>query len=55
MHVEKAGARAKIQVVPDVKLLENKGFSPAAIKKILKVVEEAREEIIDAWESYFND
>jgi hypothetical protein len=55
IHVQKADAKAKVQVDPEIKLLENNGFSPAAIKKILKAVEDAREIIIDEWEAHFND
>lgn len=55
IHVEKAGAKAKVEIVPEIRLIENQGFSPAAIKKILKAVADAREIIIDAWEDHFND
>ena len=54
VHVSKAGATAKVAIRPEVKLLENKGFSPSAIKNILKFCGDTQEEIIEFWEEFFS-
>ncbi len=54
VHVSKGGAEAKVILVPKVKLDSQKGFSPRAIKEILKFVEKEKELLIDQWKEYFD-
>ena len=54
IHVEKAENRVKIQVSPTVELIENKGMKPKDVKKALSVVRTYREDIINAWNVFFN-
>lgn len=54
IHAIKGGAYAKIQVLPEVVLLENKGLTASELKKVLGVVEENQEIIIERWNEFFN-
>lgn len=54
VHIEYQGKSAKIQVVPEVVLVENNGLKPQTIKKAMDSVVFYREDIIAAWHEVFS-
>ncbi|MBO5312095.1 MAG: DUF4160 domain-containing protein [Bacteroidales bacterium] len=54
IHAEKEENRVKIQVTPTVELIENKGMKQKDVKKALSIVRTYREDIINAWNVFFN-
>jgi len=54
VHVEREAHRAKLWLEP-VRLQESGGFSAREINRIAALVEENREELLRAWNEYFND
>lgn len=54
VHVEYQGNSAKIQVVPEVMLIENNGLKAQTIKKSLDTVEFYKEDIIAEWHKVFD-
>lgn len=53
VHIECSGHRAKIQVVPEIKVLQNNGIKEADLKRAVAIVAEKREAIIAAWAMAF--
>lgn len=53
VHVRNSDGRAKIQVLPDVELIENKGIQPVDLKKALMLTKLYRKKIISDWYEYF--
>ncbi len=53
VHVIKGDAEARFQVVPDVKLLDNRGLKPAELKLAESLVEENKETIATNWQQFF--
>ena len=49
VHIEAGGGFAKIQVVPDVKIIKQDGIKPAKMKKILNLVSNFKDEIVEVW------
>ncbi len=49
VHIETEGGFAKIQVSPVVKIIKHEGIKPAKMKKILSLVGNFSEEIIEVW------
>ena len=54
IHVQNGDGRAKI-LVADLEVVENKGIKPKDLKKAIAVIEEYREDIIKAWNEYFDE
>lgn len=54
VHVEYQGKYAKIQLVPDIELVENRGLKTPTIKKALETVEFYKEDIIAEWHKVFD-
>ena len=54
VHVQNGDGRAKI-IVSNLEVVENNGIKPKDIKKALTIVEEYREDIIKAWNEYFDE
>jgi len=54
IHVEGEANRAKLWLEP-VRLQESGGFNAREINRIAALVEEHREELLRAWNEYFND
>lgn len=54
IHIEKEGANAKVWISP-IRLQYSHGFSSSQINKILKHVEQHTNEIVEAWNEFFND
>jgi hypothetical protein len=52
IHVQNADGRAKFQVSPKVKLLQNKGLKSPDLKLAHAVIEENKTNIINAWEVF---
>jgi len=52
IHVQNADGRAKFQVSPKVKLLQNKGLKSSDLKLTHAVIEENKTNIINAWEAF---
>jgi len=49
VHIESEGGFAKIQVYPEIKILKQEGIKPAKMKKILNLVSNFNEEIVEVW------
>ena len=54
IHAIKGKIYAKIQVLPKVELIENKGLTASELKKVIGVVEENKDIIIERWNDFFN-
>lgn len=54
VHVEFQGAYAKIQVSPEVVLIENNGLKAQTIRKALDSVEFYKNDIIAEWHKVFD-
>lgn len=54
IHAIKGNAFAKIRVEPCVELVEQRGVKASEVKKILEVVQDNREIIIQRWNEFFN-
>lgn len=52
LHVVKGGATAKIEVDPEIRVLENKGLKPKELATALDLVEKYRDEIMEMWNEY---
>ncbi len=52
IHVQNANGKAKFQVLPIVKLLENKGLKLSEIKLAEGIIEENKITIIKSWEVF---
>ena len=53
VHIRNSNGRAKIQVDPEVALIENKGIKPNDIKKALFLVRLYKKQITESWYEYF--
>ena len=49
VHIEADGGFAKIQIHPEIVVLKQEGIKPAKMKKILNLVNNFSEEIVEAW------
>jgi hypothetical protein len=53
IHVRKAGAEAKLWLVPQVQLARNDGFDARTLRYIVGIVTDHREQLTRAWNDYF--
>lgn len=53
IHVQYQGAFAKIQVVPEIAVIENCGLKPQTLKKALETVAFYKDDIIAEWHKVF--
>ena len=53
VHVRNSDGRAKIQVAPEVVLIENKGIKPNDLKKALILTNLYKEQITEFWYEFF--
>ena len=53
VHVRNSDGRAKIQVDPEVVLIENKGVKPNDLKKALTLTNLYKEQITEFWYEFF--
>lgn len=49
VHIEAEGGFAKIQVYPEVKVIKQGGIKPNKMKKILNLVTDFSDEIVEIW------
>lgn len=54
VHVEYQGASAKIQVFPEIVVIENNGLKAQTIKKALEAVNFYQEDIVAEWHKVFD-
>ena len=54
VHVQKGGAKAKIKLKPLIHLDKNQGFKPSELNKILEIVVENYEYLIEKWNETFD-
>ena len=54
VHVQSGDGKAKIDVETGC-LIENEGVKPSDLKKALEAVERYKDDIIRAWNEYFDD
>ena len=54
IHVQSGDGRAKIDVITG-EILDNKGVKPSDLKRAKEAVNQYREEIIKAWNEYFDE
>jgi len=54
IHVQKAGAEAKIWVGDEITLDRSDGFDAKTLRKIVEIVESNRNIIEDKWNEYFS-
>ncbi|MDE6354678.1 MAG: DUF4160 domain-containing protein [Prevotella sp.] len=54
VHIEYQGISAKIQVVPEVTVIENNGLKAQTIKKAVDTVVFYKDDIIAAWHKVFD-
>ena len=52
VHIESEGGFAKIQIYPEVKIIKSDGIKTAKVKKILALVSNFSEEIVEVWNKY---
>jgi len=55
VHIENSDGKAKINLVPSIEVVENKGIKTKDIKKALAIIELYKEEFIKAWNEYHED
>lgn len=55
IHVAKPGGDAKFWLLPQVRLVTSRNLKPLEIKRLEKVIEEHRSQIIEAWNAHFAD
>lgn len=53
IHIEYQGQSAKIQVCPEIAVIENNGIKAQTMKKALEAVDFYRKDIIEAWNEIF--
>ena len=54
VHVERDFGIAKLWLNP-VRLQSSGGFNRVEINRIMRIVEENREQLLTSWDNYFND
>ncbi len=54
VHIERDDKIAKVWLDP-IRLHSSGGFNRAEISKILKIIEDKRESMMEVWNDYFND
>ena len=54
IHVPNGDGRAKI-IIANMEVVENNGIKPKDLKKAIAIIEEYRDEIIKAWNEYFDE
>jgi Domain of unknown function (DUF4160) len=55
IHVRGGGKDAKIWLKPEVAIAESYGFNSSELARILHVVSERRDLILEAWNDHFRD
>ncbi len=55
VHVENGDGRAKIDILPSIKLVSNNGIKPQDLKKAMNIIKTFKEEIISAWYEFHGE
>jgi len=55
VHVEKGDGKAKINIVPIVELVENRGMKAKDLKKAIQLAEMYRDEIVAEWHKFHGE
>jgi len=53
VHVHGSGGEAKFWLEPDIRLAKSHGLSREQLVKIGSIIEEHRDELINAWDAFF--
>jgi len=54
VHVERDDCQAKFWLVPP-RFQRNKGFKKKELRKIVKLIEQNQEGLMESWDEYFNE
>ncbi len=54
VHIEFQGKSAKIQLCPEIEVIENNGLKPQTIKKAVEAAHFYRDDIIAEWHKIFD-
>ena len=54
IHVQNADGRAKINVLT-YEIMDNKGIKPKDLRQSVEIVKQYKEDIIKAWNEYFDE
>lgn len=52
VHVENGEGRAKINLEPDIELIENEGMKPKDLKKAISICEMFKDNFISKWHEF---
>ena len=52
IHIDKDGRRAKVWLA-DLRLAKDGGFSEPDMRRIMQIVEEHRDQFLEAWNDFF--
>ena len=52
VHVDKAGASVKVWLDP-IAVARNSGFVPRELAEIVRLVQQSRSELLEAWREFF--
>jgi len=55
VHIENADGKAKISLVPQIEIIENRNIKLKDLKKAMAVVELYKEDFIKAWKEYHEE
>ena len=53
MHVERDECQAKFWLAP-LRFQRNKGFKDKELRKIIRIIEQNQEGLMESWDEYFN-
>jgi hypothetical protein len=52
VHIENGDGRAKINLIPAIEVVENRGVKPKDVKRALSIIDLYKEEFINEWHKY---
>ena len=55
VHLENGVGLAKIELEPEIRLVENKGIKSKDIKRAMSIVEQYKEEFIEKWKEFHGE
>lgn len=55
VHVRGGGRDAKVRLQPDVTIVDSYGFTSGELGYIIRVVQDNRDRILQAWHEHFGD
>lgn len=55
VHVAKPGSDTKFWLTPNVQLARNNGMSAKELGLLKAIIDERREEILEAWDEFFSE